>query len=79
MLGILVPTTLRRLTVTSALCTTNFFSQGEWEDDERNGYGVLNYACGDNYNGEWIDNKQGRIGRSLLTLCYLIFHALKFC
>ncbi|XP_066911745.1 uncharacterized protein [Clytia hemisphaerica] len=31
---------------------------GEWEDDERNGYGVLNYACGDNYEGQWLDNKQ---------------------
>ena len=38
----------------------SFFElQGEWEDDERNGYGVLNFACGDNYEGQWIDNKEG--------------------
>lgn len=34
--------------------------QGDWEDDERNGYGVLEYFSGDVYEGHWVDDKQGK-------------------
>ena len=34
------------------------FYQGEWEDDDRCGWGELMYNSGDKYKGEWLDDKQ---------------------
>lgn len=36
----------------------SLFFQGNWEDDDRNGWGELTYNSGDKYRGDWLDDKQ---------------------
>ena len=50
------------------------FVKGQWEDDERNGFGVARYCTGEVFDGFWKDDKQGEISiLSVTTLRNLYF------
>jgi len=36
--------------------------EGEWKDDQKNGYGIYIHANGDVYEGEWRDGKRHGYG-----------------
>jgi len=39
--------------------------EGEWANDQRNGFGVLRFSKGDVYEGEWVADLMS--GKGLLT------------
>lgn len=44
-----------------------FLYKGDWEDDDRCGWGELMYNSGDKYKGEWLDDKQRMFS------CFIVF------